>query len=64
MAEGGRPNLVSGWKKLLRETTSSKASGSGTSASCPLPPNPTVASLKQPEENEVNDPQAQPEQTV
>ncbi|KAL2232345.1 UNVERIFIED_CONTAM: Ubinuclein-1 [Sesamum indicum] len=66
----GETTIVS-WKKLLREATSSKVSGSGPSASCPsseayqqpvsqppLPP-PTVASLKQPEENEAKDPQGQ-----
>ncbi|KAK4429615.1 Ubinuclein-1 [Sesamum alatum] len=66
----GETTIVS-WKKLLREATSSKASGSGPSASCPsleanqqpgskppLPP-PAVASSKQPEENEAKDPQAQ-----
>ncbi|KAL0351528.1 UNVERIFIED_CONTAM: Ubinuclein-1 [Sesamum calycinum] len=66
----GETTIVS-WKKLLREATSTKASGSGPSASCPsseayqlpvsqppLPP-PTVAASKQPEENDTKDPQAQ-----
>lgn len=66
----GETTIVS-WKKLLKETTSSKSNGLGPSVSCPSsvahqqpvsqppPPPPALASSKQPAENEAKDSQAQ-----